>query len=93
MWWIGISAVSYTHLDVYKRQDLDMGNKSWKPIGDNSAHKTINMDKQEAEYVKTVKYFKAIRYFSIETTPPPTAEEMRALCAIAPLDLRNIEFR
>ena len=38
--------------------DLDMGNKSWKPIGDNSAHKTINMDKQEAEYVKTVKYFK-----------------------------------
>ncbi len=38
--------------------DLDMGNKNWKPIGDNSAHKTINMDKQEAEYVKTVKYFK-----------------------------------
>ena len=34
-----------------------------------------------------------IRYFSIETTPPPTAEEMRALCAIDPLDLRNIEFR
>ena len=37
-----------------------MGNKSWKPIGDNSAHKTINMEKHEAEYVKTVKYFKGI---------------------------------
>ena len=34
-----------------------------------------------------------IRYFSIETTPPPTAEEMRALGEIDPLDLRNIEFR
>lgn len=38
--------------------DLDMGNKDWKPIGDNSAHNTINMKNQEAEYVKTVKYFK-----------------------------------
>ena len=28
-----------------------------------------------------------IRYFSIETTPPPTAEEMRALGEIDPLDL------
>ena len=34
-----------------------------------------------------------IRYFSIETTPPPTAEELRALEEIDPLDLRNIEFR
>lgn len=38
--------------------DLDMGNKSWKPIGDNVKHMKINMEKQEAEYVKTVKYFK-----------------------------------
>ena len=30
-----------------------------------------------------------IRYFSIETTPPPTAEEMRALGEIDPLDLRK----
>ena len=34
-----------------------------------------------------------IRYFSIETTPPPTAEELRALEEIDPLDLRNIQFR
>lgn len=41
--------------------DLDMGNKSWKPIGDNVEHMTINPPSgvnQEAEYVKTVKYFK-----------------------------------
>lgn len=38
--------------------NLDMGNKNWKPIGDNVDHKTINMSKQEADYVKTVKYFK-----------------------------------
>lgn len=38
--------------------NLDMGNKNWKPIGDNVGHQTINMSKQEAEYVKTVKYFK-----------------------------------
>lgn len=38
--------------------DLDMGNKNWKPIGDNVDHQTINMSNQEAEYVKTVKYFK-----------------------------------
>lgn len=38
--------------------DLDMGNKNWKPIGDNSAHNIINTSNHEAEYVKTVKYFK-----------------------------------
>lgn len=38
--------------------NLDMGNKSWKPIGDNVKHMTINVKGQEAEYVKTVKYFK-----------------------------------
>ena len=34
-----------------------------------------------------------IRYFTIEETPPPTEEEMRALRRIDPLDCRNIEFR
>ena len=38
--------------------NLDMGNKNWKPIGDNIAHKTINMKGQEANYKNTVKYFK-----------------------------------
>lgn len=41
--------------------DLDMGNKSWKPIGDNVDHKMINTPSSvhhETEYVKTVKYFK-----------------------------------
>lgn len=38
--------------------DLDLNNKTWKPIGDNEEHKTINMDKQEANYITTVKYFK-----------------------------------
>jgi hypothetical protein len=33
-----------------------------------------------------------IRYFSAETTPEPTAEEMRALREIDPRDLRNLEF-
>ena len=43
--------------------NLDMGDKSWKPIGDNTAHKMINAPKgvtQETEYLKTVKYFKGI---------------------------------
>lgn len=34
-----------------------------------------------------------IRYFSIEQTPPPTDEEMRALREIDPMDYRSIEFR
>lgn len=34
-----------------------------------------------------------IRYFSAETTPEPTAEEMRALREIDPGDLRNLEFK
>ena len=34
-----------------------------------------------------------IRYFSIETTPPPTEAELRALRAVDPLDYRNLEFR
>ena len=34
-----------------------------------------------------------IRYLSIEQTPPPTGEEMKALWEIDPHDLRNIEFR
>ena len=34
-----------------------------------------------------------IRYFSEETTPPPTEEEMRALREIDPRDLRNLEFQ
>lgn len=41
--------------------NLDMGNKSWKPIGDNSAHTMINAPSgvtHETEYLKTVKYFK-----------------------------------
>lgn len=41
--------------------NLDMGNKSWKPIGDNVDHKMINTPSgvhHETEYVKTVKYFK-----------------------------------
>ena len=38
--------------------NLDMGDKSWKPIGDNVAHQKVNMDAQEVEYLKTVKYFK-----------------------------------
>ena len=33
-----------------------------------------------------------IRYFSAETTPEPTAEEMRALREIDPGELRNLEF-
>ena len=33
-----------------------------------------------------------IRYFTIEETPPPTLEEMRALEEVDPMDLRNIEF-
>lgn len=43
--------------------NLDMGDKSWKPIGDNSAHKMINAPEgvaHETEYLKTVKYFKGI---------------------------------
>lgn len=41
--------------------NLDMGNKNWKPIGDNVDHKMINTPSgvhHETEYVKTVKYFK-----------------------------------
>lgn len=41
--------------------DLDLNNKTWKPIGDNVEHKMINVPKgthHETEYVKTVKYFK-----------------------------------
>ena len=34
-----------------------------------------------------------IRYLNIESTPPPTGEEMKALREIDPHDLRNIEFR
>ena len=34
-----------------------------------------------------------IRYFSIEQTPPPTQEELRALREIDPMDYRSIEFR
>ena len=34
-----------------------------------------------------------IRYFSIEQTPPPTSEELRALREIDPMDYRSIEFR
>lgn len=34
-----------------------------------------------------------IRYFTVEQTPPPDEREMRALCEIDPMDLRNIEFR
>jgi len=34
-----------------------------------------------------------IRYFSIEKTPAPTAQELRVLAEIDPLDCRNIEFR
>ena len=34
-----------------------------------------------------------IRYFSIEQTPPPTDDEMRALREIDPKDWRSIEFR
>ncbi|MPM70170.1 hypothetical protein SDC9_117123 [bioreactor metagenome] len=34
-----------------------------------------------------------IRYLNIESTPPPTGEEMIALREIDPHDLRNIEFR
>ena len=34
-----------------------------------------------------------IRYFTIEQTPPPTEEEMRALREIDPMDYRSIEFR
>lgn len=34
-----------------------------------------------------------IRYFSIESTPPPTEAELRALRAVDPLDYRNLEFR
>ena len=33
-----------------------------------------------------------LRYFDIEETPPPTAEEEAALARIDPLDLRNLEF-
>lgn len=34
-----------------------------------------------------------IRYFSVETTPPPTEAEMRALREIDPRDYRNLEFQ
>ena len=34
-----------------------------------------------------------IRYFSIEQTPPPTSEDLRALREIDPMDYRSIEFR
>ncbi len=34
-----------------------------------------------------------IRYLSIETTPPPTNEELRKLDQIDPKDLRSLEFR
>lgn len=34
-----------------------------------------------------------IQYFTIEQTPPPTDEELRALNEIDPMDYRNIEFR
>lgn len=34
-----------------------------------------------------------LRYFTVEETPPPTREEMQALQAIDPRDLRNLEFR
>ena len=33
-----------------------------------------------------------IRYLSLETTPPPTDAELRALEAVDPRDLRNMEF-
>ena len=34
-----------------------------------------------------------VRYRSLETTPPPTDEELRKLDQIDPKDLRNLEFR
>lgn len=34
-----------------------------------------------------------IRYFTVETTPPPTVEELRVLNMVDPTDLRSIEFR
>lgn len=34
-----------------------------------------------------------IRYLTLEQTPPPTDEELRALDHIDPLDTRNLEFR
>jgi len=34
-----------------------------------------------------------IRYFTIEQTPPPTEDELRALKEIDPMDYRSIEFR
>jgi len=34
-----------------------------------------------------------IKYLEMETTPPPTDEELKLLQKIDPQDLRNIEFR
>lgn len=34
-----------------------------------------------------------IRYFSVEQTPPPTAEEMAVLNEVDPMGMRNEEFR
>lgn len=34
-----------------------------------------------------------IRYLTLDTTPPPTSEELRLLERIDPRDLRNMEFR
>ncbi|MEA4997886.1 MAG: CoA-transferase [Candidatus Limiplasma sp.] len=34
-----------------------------------------------------------IRYLTLETTPPPTEQELRLLAEIDPLDTRNLEFR
>ena len=81
---MGIQAVSYTHLDVYKRQIIDVGNylpktiKMWKYIFSRQ-QRLSGMLQKSTHFLEQRLYMETVSYTHLR---PEFAEENKAICSV-----------